>query len=74
MKLVSIREWMGATFEKGSAPDPRTIRRMIKDGELPGCVIGKTYYIDVEAFEEQVCGPQVALVQDIKLLNFTLDI
>ena len=74
MKLVSVREWMGATFEKGSAPDPRTVRRMIKDGDLPGCMIGRAYYIDSDAFESQTNGMQPPKQPDIKLLNFTLDI
>ena len=74
MKLVKLREWMGATFAEGSAPDPRTVKKMIREGGIPGCLIGNSYFVDDDEFQYQITNCHTVQQPDVKLLNFTLDI
>ncbi|KFA98755.1 hypothetical protein [Vibrio sp. ER1A] len=46
--LVKLSEWLKVRFPDGQAPDPRTCRREIDLGTLPGKRIGRTYYVDME--------------------------
>lgn len=48
--LILITEYLNTRYVKGSAPDPRTIKKMIEDGTIAGKKIGYRYY--VELFED----------------------
>lgn len=49
MKLITIAEYKRRQFAEGSAPHDSTIRRWIANGELPGRIIGGTYYVHESA-------------------------
>jgi predicted dehydrogenase len=46
--LMKINDYREQRFAFGSAPDLRTLKRLIDDGELAGKRIGKIYYIEVD--------------------------
>ncbi len=54
MKLVKARQWMEANFEKGSFPDIRSVKQHIKDGVLPGAMIGTRAYIDLDVWNDSI--------------------
>jgi len=45
--LLTINQYRRARFVKGSAPDPRKIRKMIIDGDISGTRMGRIYYVEV---------------------------
>ena len=47
--LMKITEYREQRFTKGSAPDLRTLKRLIDEGELAGKRLGKIYYIEVDS-------------------------
>jgi hypothetical protein len=47
-KLISITDYRQQRFIDGSAPDIRTIKKLIDLGELLGKQIGKKYYVLVD--------------------------
>ncbi|MCV6590672.1 MAG: DNA-binding protein [Marinobacterium sp.] len=49
MKASEYRE---KYFVKGSQPAASTIRRWIRDGDLPGKVIGKVHYVDISSLQQ----------------------
>lgn len=53
MALIKVTDWIRQTFEKDSAPDARTIKKMIRDKQIPGAFIGSTAYVDHEAWQRQ---------------------
>jgi hypothetical protein len=53
-KLVSIVEYREKRFMTGSAPDLRTIKRLIDESELVGRKIGKKYFVEVDSFYREV--------------------
>jgi hypothetical protein len=55
-RLVSIVEYREKRFMTGSAPDLRTIKRLIDENELVGRKIGKKYFIEVDAYYRE-CSP-----------------
>lgn len=48
--LILIPEYLNTRYVKGSAPDPRTIKKLIIDGTIAGKKMGYRYY--VELFED----------------------
>lgn len=46
MRLISIQKWRDRHFEADSAPDEVTVRRLLRDGHLPGRKVGGTWFID----------------------------
>lgn len=46
MRLISIPKWRERHFEADSAPDDVTVRRLLRDGKLPGRKVGGMWYID----------------------------
>ena len=57
MKLVPLQEFSRTKFGPGSAPHPNTLRRMVKDKDLPGLHLGSRYYVDVDALEAGYTRP-----------------
>ena len=45
--LISITDYLKTRFVAGSAPDKRTIKKMIEDGTLSGKKIGYRYYVEL---------------------------
>lgn len=46
---MKLTDYMKQRFASGSAPDLRTLQRVIDDGEICGKRIGKKYFIEVDA-------------------------
>lgn len=44
-KLMTISRYIEQTFEEGSRPDPRTVKRWIEHGIIKGCKIGRDYFV-----------------------------
>lgn len=57
MRLVRIKTFREICFGDGDAPDPRTVRRGIENGDIPGRRVGGEYYVDIEAFRRQTGTP-----------------
>ncbi len=53
-KLVKASEWAKRAFSEASRPDPKTIRKWILDGVVPGVCIVKTVYVYEEEFDEMI--------------------
>tara|TARA_B100001079_G_scaffold190327_1_gene164182 strand:+ start:11373 stop:11576 length:204 start_codon:yes stop_codon:yes gene_type:complete len=55
MRLMSIQQFRKTSdvFEPGSMPSENTLRAWIDDGEIPGKRIGRKYYIDMSALEDE---------------------
>ena len=51
MRLILAKKFISAYFDKGSAPDPRTVRSWVETNEVPGRIVGKQTYIDADAWE-----------------------
>jgi len=49
MKLMSLEQYQENRFVTGSAPNTRTLRGWIENGELTGVKRGKRYFVDIEA-------------------------
>ena len=64
MKLITVDRFRGEFFEKGSAPDPRTVRSWIDQGIVPGRVLGKKAYVDKEALEAGTSSELVSRVME----------
>ena len=47
-KLISLAQYRKKRFVSGSAPDVRTLKKMINEGELAGKQVGKIYYVEVD--------------------------
>jgi hypothetical protein len=45
---MKINEYRKQRFALGSAPDLRTLKRLVDEGELAGKRLGKTYYVEVD--------------------------
>lgn len=50
MKLATVPEFRARCFTEESRPDPRTVRRWVREGEIPGRVIGGITYVDLDAW------------------------
>jgi len=48
-KLMKISQYQRENFVKGSAPTLASIRSWIDDGLLNGQILGKNYYVEIEA-------------------------
>jgi predicted dehydrogenase len=46
--LMKITDYREQRFARSSAPDLRTLKRLIDNGELAGKRLGKIYYIEVD--------------------------
>lgn len=57
MRLVCIAEFRQRYFDPGSAPSTRTVKRWIDTGVVPGCQIGRIYYVDVDALRVRMTEP-----------------
>ena len=60
--LMKITDYRELRFTQGSAPDLRTLKRLINEGELCGKRIGKTYYIEVDEHLNEYTPLQKALM------------
>lgn len=61
MKLVDAATWAEEHFHPKSKPDLRTIRGWVKNGYLPGRLMGpRLVYIDVDAWKKQQTGNELA--------------
>ena len=49
--LATIETFRKTRFAPGSAPDPRTLRKLLERGDLPGRRVGKVWYVDTGAWE-----------------------
>ena len=49
MQLISIKLYQQRHFAPGSAPHQNTIRRLIREHQLPGRRLGRMYYVDESA-------------------------
>ncbi|WP_293371458.1 hypothetical protein [Nevskia sp.] len=52
MKLLAASDWIDKYFD--TPPDLRTVRGWVQRGEVPGRVIGKTTYVDDDAWKASV--------------------
>ena len=63
MKLASVEQFRRQCFVDGSAPDPRTIRKHIRQGLIPGKIVSheskSLYFVDVEAWQRETGNPLV---------------
>lgn len=50
MRLISIPMWQAKFFAKGSEPAEPSVRRMLREGRLPGRKVGGTWYVDEHSF------------------------
>jgi len=46
MRLIKVKAWADKTFVDGSRPSASTIAQWIRTGELPGAIIGGSYFVD----------------------------
>jgi hypothetical protein len=49
VQLISIKLYRQRHFAPGSAPHENTIRRLIREQQLPGRRLGRMYYVDESA-------------------------
>jgi predicted dehydrogenase len=61
--LMKVTEYRMNRFITGSAPDLRTIKKLIDDGELVGKKIGKIYYIEVDEKLKEYSPIELELMQ-----------
>jgi len=50
VRLATIEQFRRGCFAEGSAPDPRTVKRWIDNGEIDGKRVRGTYYVDLDSF------------------------
>lgn len=46
MKLIAIPQWRDKHFAENSAPDEGSVRRLLREGKLPGRKVGKLWFVD----------------------------
>lgn len=51
MKLMSIPEWQATYFTPTSAPSDFTVRRLLREGKLPGRKVGGEWFIDDQVWQ-----------------------
>lgn len=49
-KLVKASKWVNENFERGSRPSLIRVGQWIRDGQVPGRIIGGIIYIDADEF------------------------
>lgn len=52
MRLVDIPTFQSA-FDPRCTPQAATVKRWIENGEVPGRRVGRKYYIDLDAFNDE---------------------
>lgn len=52
MRLVLADTWVARRFDPKDAPDARTVRSWVREGQIPGREIGRRVYVDDEAFSD----------------------
>lgn len=50
-RLIRSGTWVKQTFEEGYRPTPKTVRRWVESGVLPGKIIDDVVYVDALAFD-----------------------
>ena len=50
MKLIALDKWAERFFDDESRPLDLTVRRMLREGRLPGKKVGGTWYVDLDAW------------------------
>ncbi len=50
MRLIEYREFAKKYFDPKSRPSDITLRRWLRDGQLPGRKIGSVWYVDEHVF------------------------
>ncbi|MCG5512773.1 hypothetical protein [Ectothiorhodospira shaposhnikovii] len=48
-RLMLVSEYRHLRFTPGSRPSINTLKKWIREGELPGKRLGNLYYVEVEA-------------------------
>jgi len=51
--LMKISQYLEDYFCPGSQPDPRTVRRWIDTGQIPGQKIGGRHFVDISAINDE---------------------
>lgn len=51
MRLIPLQDFSRSVFSNGSAPHANTLRRWVREKELPGLHLGARYYVDEAALE-----------------------
>jgi len=59
-KLMALQKYRATRFAKGSAPTEKTLRGWIRDGHLPGRLIGGKLYVDIAAEAKLATGNALA--------------
>lgn len=50
MKLIAAAMWAERYFDEVSRPHDLTIRRLLREGKIPGRKIGGAWYVDLDAW------------------------
>lgn len=50
MKLIAAAMWAEKFFDESSRPHDLTIRRLLREGKIPGRKVGGTWYVDEHAW------------------------
>lgn len=58
MKLIKVDRFRQIYFGPESAPDARTVRSWVENGDIPGVVINGRVYVDQERWEFAAFFPQ----------------
>ncbi|RFA35177.1 DNA-binding protein [Alkalilimnicola ehrlichii] len=61
MAYVDAKTWANEEFHPNSRPDLRTVRDWVKNGYVPGRIIGpRRVYINVDAWKKEQTGNDLA--------------
>ena len=61
MRLMRPEQFRKTYFDESAAPDLRTIRSWIRNGELPGEIINGNAFVDADAWERRCRVTRVGL-------------
>lgn len=50
MKLIAAAVWADRYFDPDSRPTELNIRRLLREGKLPGKKVGGSWFIDLDAW------------------------
>lgn len=73
-RLIRSGTWVKQTFEEGYRPTPKTVRKWVESGVLPGKIIDDVVYVDALAFD--LGGPVFEIPKPIekpKRREFTIE-
>jgi hypothetical protein len=64
MKMMRVTTWAREYFDPPLAK--HTYRNLVISGEVPAKKVGRYWYVDVDAWEEQVSGRMTKLVREAR--------